>query len=184
MQVPLHIAFRHMEPSESAERQIRQRADELEQFYPRIVACRVLVEQDARHHHQGRMFRVHIDVTVPGQVIATGRDPAAHHAHEDCHVAIRDAFDAVRRQLEDHARRARGDMKTHEAAQTGRIARIISDQGYAFLVTDTGDEVYVHRNSVIDGGFDRLHVGHRVRFVLSPEPGEKGPQASTVVPLE
>ena len=40
----------------------------------------------------------------------TGR---VNHAHDDVYVAIRDAFDAAVRQVEDHARRMRGDTKTH-----------------------------------------------------------------------
>ena len=183
MSVPVQVTFRHMEPSDAVEQQIRERAADLERFYPRIIACHAVVDEDHRRHRHGKLFHISIDITVPGREIAVGREPAAHHAHEDCHVAIRDAFDAARRQLEDHVRRARGDVKAHEAAQMGRISSIISDQGYAFLVTDSGDEIYVHRNSVVDGGFDHLRVGHRVRFVLSPEPGDKGPQASTGVPL-
>lgn len=183
MQVPLKITFRNAEPSEAAEQQIHRRVAELEEFYAHIIACHVIVEAEHRHHHQGRLFHIRVDLTVPGEVVAVGRDPAAHHAHEDCHVAIRDAFDAVRRQLEDHVRRARGDVKTHEAPQIGRIIRIMSDKGYAFLVTDTGDEIYVHRNSVLEDGFKHLRVGDRVRYVLSSEPGEQGQQASTVVRL-
>jgi len=180
MQVPVQITFRHMDPPESAERQIHARVEELERFYPRITACHVVLEADHRRHQQGKLFQVRVEVTVPGRVIAVGRDPAEHHAHEDAHVAIRDAFDAVRRRLEDHARRARGDEKTHEAPQFGRISQVFPDRGYAFLATDTGEEVYIHRNSVVNDGFGKLRVGDRVRYVLSPDPGEKGLQASTV----
>jgi cold shock CspA family protein/ribosome-associated translation inhibitor RaiA len=182
MPVPVQVTFRHMEPAPAAEEQIRSRAAELEEFYPRIIACHVVLEADHRHHRQGNLFRVRIEITVPGRVLSVGRDPAAHHAHEDAHVAIRDAFDAVRRQLEDHIRRARGDEKTHAVPQIGRIKQIFPDRGYAFLVTETGEEVYVHRNSVVNDGFAKLRVGDQVRYELSPDGGEKGPQASTVVP--
>ncbi len=183
MQVPAQITFRHMEPSGSTEQQIRTRVEELERFYPRITACHVVLEAEHRHHEQGKLFHVRVEVTVPGRVIAVGRDPAEHHAHEDAHVAIRDAFDAVRRQLEDHARQARGDQKTHEVPQFGRISQVFAERGYAFLAADTGEEVYLHQNSVVNKGFRNLRVGDKVRYVLSPDPGEKGPQASTVVPL-
>jgi len=172
-----------MEPSESVETQIRHRIAELEQFYPRITAVTAVFEAEHRHHHSGRLYRCRLDVVVPGRTIHVGRNPAAHHAHEDAHVAIRDAFDAARRQIEDHVRQARGDEKTHEAPQIGRITEVFPDRGYAFLITDTGEEIYVHRNSVVNGGFDKLTVGGTVRYALAPDPGEKGPQASTVVPL-
>ena len=41
-----------------------------------------------------------------------------------------------------------------------------------------GREIYFHRNSVLDAGFDRVSVGAEVRFV--EEEGVRGPQASTV----
>lgn len=103
----LQITFRHMGPSPALEARIRQRAEELEQFCQRITSCRVVVECDPRHHRQGKLFSVGIDVTVPGREIVVGRDAGANHAHEDAHVAVRDAFDALRRQLEDHVRERR-----------------------------------------------------------------------------
>ena len=183
MQVPVQITFRHMDPDTSARTQVEHRVAEVEQFYDRITACQVVVEASHQHHRQGKLYQVRIDLTVPGRTIAVGRDPAEHHAHEDAHVAIRDAFDAARRQLEDHARRGRGEEKTHAPPQVGRITKMFSDRGYAFLTTADGEEIYVHPNSVVEGGFDKLKVGDKVRYALAPDPGEKGPQASTVVRL-
>ena len=183
MQVPVQITFRHMDPNTSARAQVERRLAELEQFYDRITACQVVLEASGRQHRQGNLFHVRIDLTVPGRTISVVRDPAAHHAHEDAHVAIRDAFDAARRRLEDHVRRARGEEKTHAPPQVGRITRVFPDRGYAFLTTEDGEEVYVHANSVAEGGLAALHPGDKVRYVLAPDPGEKGAQASTVVPL-
>ena len=108
MQHPLQITFRHMDPSPALEARIRQRAEELEQFFDRITSCHVVVERTNRRHQQGNLFEVHIDLTVPGREFAIGRDSGANHAHEDAHVAVRDAFDSARRLLEDHPRRSRG----------------------------------------------------------------------------
>lgn len=119
MELPIQITFRGMGPSEAIEARIRERAEELERFYDRITSCRV-VESGHRHHHKGRIYHVRIDLSVPGAEIVVDRDPAEHHAHEDCHVAIRDAFDAVRRQLEDNVRRARGQTKAHGAAKRSK----------------------------------------------------------------
>jgi cold shock CspA family protein len=49
---------------------------------------------------------------------------------------------------------------------------------FGFLQSNTGKEVYFHRNSVLDGEFSELAVGSRVTFV--DEIGEKGLQATTV----
>ena len=178
MQVPLKITFRDMPTSAAVENQIRERVKGLDEFYDRITACRVVVETPHRHHHQGRLHHVRIELTVPGRTLVVDREPHAHHAHEDVHVAIRDAFDAARRQLEDHVRTVRGDTKHHAPPPEGRIARLFPADGYGFITTADGREVYFHRRSVVDGDFDRLQIGETVRF--SEEPGEQGPQASTV----
>lgn len=183
MQLPLQITFRHMEPSPALEARIRQRAEELDQFFDRIIACRVVVECANRRHQQGNLFEVHIDLTLPGREIVVGRDSGANHAHEDAHVAVRDAFDSARRLLEDHARRSRGDAKSHAVPDHGRVARLLPDRDCGFITTATGDEIYFHRNSVAGGAFDRLEIGAEVRFVAQYSESAKGPQASTVVPL-
>jgi cold shock CspA family protein len=102
-----------------------------------------------------------------------------HHAvDEDLYVAIRDAFDAARRRLEDYAGRQRGAVKSHEERHRARVSRLFPEEGYGFLATPDGREIYFHRHSVLHPGFDRLAIGTEVRFV--EESGEKGPQASTV----
>lgn len=181
MQLPLQITFRHMEPSPSVEAHIRERAEGLDRFFGRIMACRVVVEASARHHHKGKLYHVRVDLTVPGREIVVKRDPSEHHAHEDILVAVRDAFDAVRRQLEDHARGTRGDVKAHGEPNHGRVARLFREEGYGFIRSTAGDEIYMHQNAVVGGGFAALSEGDEVRFVVQEGEGEKGPQASTVV---
>jgi ribosomal subunit interface protein len=117
----LEISFRNMQTSAAAEKKIRQYADKLAKFHDRIIYCKVVIEQ--KHHHQqhGNIFHVRITLQVPGSLLIVSRDPEANHGHEDIYVAIHDAFDAARRQLEDHARLARGDVKTHRAdAKVGK----------------------------------------------------------------
>jgi ribosomal subunit interface protein len=113
MQVPLQITFRDMTPSEAVETKIRERAEALDKFFPNIVACKVVVESTARAHQKGKLYYLRIDLTVPGKQIVSKRHPAENHAHEDIYVAVRDAFDETRRQLEDYAQRLKGMVKTH-----------------------------------------------------------------------
>ncbi len=171
MRLPLQLTVRNMSLSEAAETDIREKAARLDSFYDQVMGCRVIVEAPHRHHHKGVLYNVRIDMTVPGSELVIKREP-----HEDLYVAIRDAFDAARRQLEDFARRRRGDVKTHEAPSHARVTKLLAE--YGFLETPDGREIYFHRNSVLDGGFDRLKTGAEVRF--SEEEGEQGPQASTV----
>ena len=109
MQTPLQITIRDVEHSEALETRIRDKAQKLEEFFKHIMSCRVVVEAPHKHHHQGKQFNVRIDIGVPGNEIVVNRDH-----HEDVYVALRDAFDAAKRQLEDYARITRGDIKTHE----------------------------------------------------------------------
>lgn len=182
MQVPLQITFRHMESSPALEARIRQRAQELEHFFDRITACHVTVES-RRRQRQGNLFEVRVDLVLPGREIVVGRDRGVNHAHEDAHVAVRDAFDALRRRLEDYARHSRGEVKLHAVPDHGRIVRLLPDRDGGFITSAAGDEIYFHRNSVTDGTFDALEIGAEVRFVAREAESVEGPQASTVTPL-
>jgi ribosomal subunit interface protein len=183
MQLPLQITFRHVAASPAIEARIRERAEELDRFFDRIISCRVAVECRHPRHRQGNLHRVRIDLTVPGREIVVGRDPAGRREHEDVFVAIREAFDAAQRLLEDHSRVARRDVKLHAVPDHGHIARLLAEKDCGFIETADGNEVYFHRNSVANDGFDKLEVGDEVRFVAQHSESPDGPQASTVVPL-
>ena len=111
---PIEIVFHNLDPSPAIEASIRERVKRLDRFYDRIMNCRVVVEASHKHHHKGNQYRVRIDLTVPGEELVVSRDPDERQIHEDVYVAIRDAFDAMRRQVEDFARRRRGQVKRHE----------------------------------------------------------------------
>lgn len=183
MELATEITFRNMDKSEALEDRIRARMAELDQFHSRITSCRVVVEKGHRRHHKGNVFGIRLVLRVPGREIVISRDPEADHAHEDAHVAVRDAFDAARRQLEDYARTQRGTVKQHDVPDLGRVSKLIAEENYGFLESADGTEVYFHRNAVVGDSFDQLKVGDEVRFVLHPGEGEKGPQASSVVKL-
>ena len=179
MQIPLQITFRDMEPSAAVEASIREKAAKLDQFYDQIMSCRVMVEAPHGHHHKGNLYQVRIDLTVPeGELLVTHEHHHKDHSHEDVYVAIRDAFDAMKRQLEDYARKRRGKVKKHEPPAHGRVFSLNPEEDYGRIETPDERVIYFHRNSVLDNAFDKLEVGSEVRFV--EEMGERGPQASTV----
>ena len=103
MKQPLQICFLGMGPSEAVESAARKKATKLETFCTDIISCRVSIEQTHKHQHQGRPFAVRVDVTLPGHELNVDR---VHD--EDVYVALRDAFDDMKRQLEDAVRRTRG----------------------------------------------------------------------------
>ena len=182
MQTPLQITFRDMEPSDAVEARIREKAGKLEQYYDKIMSCRVMVEAPHGHHHQGKLYQVRIDLGVPdGELVVSHEHHHKDHAHEDVYVAIRDAFDAMKRQLEDHARVRRGKVKQHDAPAGGHVISLHPEEDYGRIRTPDGREIYFHRNSVLKNAYDKLRVGSEVRY--TEESGERGPQASSVTPV-
>ena len=178
MQIPLEIAFRNMDASPSLEARIRELAAGLEKFSPQIIHCHVTIESPHRHQHQGRLFDIALRITVPGDEIVIGRVDPADHAHEDVYVALRDAFKAARRRLQDYERQRRRQVKLHTGPSQGRICEVDRERKFGRIETDDGRLVYFHRNSVLGSSFEELPIGTAVRFV--EEAGDLGPQASTV----
>jgi ribosomal subunit interface protein len=174
MELPLEIAVRNTTVSEDVRRVVREHAGRLDHFYDRITGCRVLIEVPQRHRIGTPIgYRVRIDLTVPGGEIVVKRQP-----RDELLTAVQDAFDALGRRLQDYARRQRGDVKRRAPDGHAVVRRLFPYEGYGFLETPDGREIYFHRNSVLDGAFDKLEVGAAVRFV--EEQGAEGPQASTV----
>jgi len=167
-----------MDSSEAVEAVIRKDAERLDKLCDRIMRCHVVVEEDHRHHHKGNLYHVRIDLTVPDNELVASREPDQHHAHEDVYVAVRDAFDAVSRQLEKYVERRSRDVKTHEVPSHGKISEICTDRGFGKIACSDGREIYFHENSILNAVFDKLELGAEVRFV--EEEGDEGPQASTV----
>lgn len=113
MQDNLQITFRGVEQSDAIESRIRTKVAWLERFGQTITSCRVAVDAPHQHHHKGTLYSVSIDLHVAGAEIAVSKEHRHDHAHEDVNAAIRDAFDAAARQIEDHARKQRGEVKRH-----------------------------------------------------------------------
>lgn len=173
MQVPLKITMRHIPHSDALEARIRARAEKLDEFHPNVTGCTVVVEEQRKHQQQGRWFNVRVAVRVPEHEIVVNRDH-----DEDPYVALRDAFDAVTRRLEDVARMHRGDVKAHARPIRGVVARILGTEGYGFIADRDGAEYYFGRDNVVDPSFDQLHEGTEVQFIA--EPAAEGMQAKRV----
>jgi ribosomal subunit interface protein len=110
MKLPVHIQFLGMEPSDALEASAREHVHKLESFASDIMACRVGIDLEQKHKHQGRPYSVRIDLTLPGHELVVSRIQ-----HEDVYVALRDAFDSMKRQLADVVHKRRGQVKQHAA---------------------------------------------------------------------
>jgi ribosomal subunit interface protein len=173
MQIPLQISLHGIAHSNALYNAIREKAEKLERYYDHVMSCRVVLELGGRHKRKGKQFNVRIDLKVPGGELAITREH-----DEDLQVALRDAFDAARRRLEDYARGQRGDVKQHPAEYTGRVARIDAEQGIGFIATADGRELYFSRDNVVTPSFEHLAVGTPVHFI--EEVAGEGLQAKRV----
>lgn len=193
--IPLQIAFLHAEPTPYIEDLIRAEAAKLQRYYPRLVGCRVTAERGTGRE-TGNLWHIRVELSVPGSEIVVQSEPSlggsarqtkqaairksmeVRRERQLAHRAIRDAFKAARRQLQDFARKQRGDMKRTEQPQTATITQVFCEKGYGFLVTPEGKEVYFHKESVLNYSFEHLKPGTTVAFTEAK--GEKGPQATSV----
>jgi ribosome-associated translation inhibitor RaiA len=114
LEIPVSITARHLALPASIEALIQERAHKLATFYGRMVRCQVTVEGPGRHHRSGGPYHVKIHLRVPGGELAVARQTG-----ESLAAAVRDAFDAARRQIEDYARRQRGEVKVHRESAGG-----------------------------------------------------------------
>lgn len=173
MKLQLQIATRNFDLSPADEQMIRDGAAKLESFARRIVSCRVLLELQSRRRRTGNRYNVRVDLAVPGSEIVIKRQ-----SEDTLLSAAQQAFRAAARRLRDRLHRRRREVKLTNAAPHATVGWLSSWEGYGFLTTRDGREIYFDRNSVLNDGFDRLEVGAEVRYAA--ESGAKGPQASTV----
>jgi ribosomal subunit interface protein len=173
MQIPLQITFHDVSRSDALENHIREKAQKLEQFYSGLIGCKVVVDQPGLHQHKGKPFNVRIDLTVPGGEIVVDRQK-----NEDVYVALRDAFDAARRKLEDYGRRQRLDIKSHEPVLSGRVARLVPEERFGFIAGIDGREFYFSAMNLVNSSYDQLKEGDEVHFL--EDAGSEGLQAKRV----
>jgi len=178
MQIPLQLEIRDVERTAALEVLLREKVARLEKFCDHITRCRVAIERPHRHESRGNPYRVRIDLTVPPKHrIVVTKDPRDHAMHDDVTTVVSNAFHAAERQLKELVQRQRDEVKTHREPRA-LVARIFKNEGYGFLRTLEGREIYFHKNSVVGDEFERLAIGTEVRFAQTL--GEKGPQATTV----
>ena len=136
MDVPLEIAFHNLESSAAVETRVRERVAKLEKLFPRLVACRIVVEAPHRQHQKGNIFRVRIEMSVPGDDLVVSKEPnraQERFADPDVYVVLKDAFDTAERMLKDYKGKQSGDVKTHDTPMHGHIMRINPANDFGFL---------------------------------------------------
>jgi ribosomal subunit interface protein len=173
MKSPLEISARDVRINTETEELIREKVSKLDRIYDQIISCRIMVDVPHRSQRSGLLYNVKIDITVPGAELVVKREP-----DEDLHAAIVNSFETAQRRLKEFAEKQRGSVKTHLEKPVARVIRIFPEEGYGFLMTPEGREIYFHENAVLDGKFAVLNIGTGVTFV--EKQGDEGAQASSV----
>lgn len=182
MRIPVETSFKHVESTAAMESLVRERVDRLKRFHRGITACRVSVEAPHRSGNAEAVgHRVRVEVSVPGKNIVVSRDRNFPEEEYDPYTAIRAAFNAAERQLKSRAGKLRRGRRRRVGPPHAVVERMFPDEGYGFLSTDDGRQVYFHRNSVVNDRFEELEPGEEVRFEETD--GDEGPQATTVAPI-
>jgi cold shock CspA family protein len=175
----VQIDFQGLDASAAIHEVIRKHVDQLERRFGRVTACRVVLKGPGEHHRTGGPYEINIQLALPdGRAVDISRTPAADERHSDLSFAINDAFKRARRRLQDQVRRMQGQVKQHDGQPIGRVVRLDARGEFGIIAAADGQEVYFHRNSVLNNEFSKLKIGTRVTYV--EERGEKGSQASTV----
>lgn len=178
MQIPLQLKVQDTPKQPWIEDLVRRRAEKLERYCGDIVGCRVTIEQPHKNISAGNPFRVQVDLTIPpGHELVVRKDPVESGPSLELRTVINSAFDTAERQVKDLVEKRRRDVKTHDEP-VAFVVRKFGGEGYGFLKTLDGREIYFHKNAVVNGDYRRLEVGTQVRFEEAM--GEMGPQATTV----
>jgi cold shock CspA family protein/ribosome-associated translation inhibitor RaiA len=178
--VPAEIAFRNVEPTAALKDLIQEGIKSLEKVHPRLVSCRVMVEEVSRG-----VPHVRLDIGIPGsELVVNNRETPVDPSSRDVATAIREAFDVARRQLREQRMRRSVAAKRKGRAPQGRIATLVTeapDHRYGFLLSEDGREIYFDESAVRGMVYDDLVEGLEVHFTESS--GKQGATASSVSPL-
>jgi ribosomal subunit interface protein len=181
METDPQIVFEHMEPSDALRQRVLDELTELERFYGRIISARVSMNVPPREHRKGYLYRTNIHLVLPGgREVAVSNNPHSGRAEDDMYASVEGAFDVARRQLkgEKELMGAKTRAQTVGSEQIGQVIRLYPEDGYGFIVTPSGHEVWFSQKKVKHNEFRHMQIGTRVYF--DEELGDKGPLATTV----
>ncbi len=143
MKIPLQISSRKMTLSSNTVNVIKHKVQKLESFCDKIIACRIMVETPHRHKNHGSLFNVSIDISVPGADLIVKKE-----ANQDIFIAIRDAFEAARRQIIQHFKKLKVKSPRHARFDKNDVALV-----------DTMDEIQASENFLDDYSLNEPLLG-------------------------
>lgn len=185
MQVEPEIAFRDVPATDSHKDLILDGIERLEEIYPDLISCRTVVTDTTPDRRSGNVYRVRVEVSIPGRTIVVDPTDSAPDENRDVAQSINHAFHLARRRLKKAKDLQAGDVKTRQLPPHGRISRLLSDATgvrFGFLLSREGRQVYFQEAALVGLEYDELSIGDEVRFAAAD--GEEGLQATSVTPLD
>ncbi len=152
---------------------IERKFAKIERFIPTLTHARVTLIHNP--HHQTGDNEVHIILSVPGRTLKVHKNAA------QVSDALRAALAAAERELRTYRQERKRFFEQPKPKITGTIIRLFKSEGYGFILTDSGREVYFHRSSMDGLPFEQLQKG--IQVALEVEERERGLQAVRVFPL-
>lgn len=183
MAIPLRITFRGIDRSDAIESVIRQRSTQLERFAEQLEDCHVTIDMPHEHRRRGNQYAVHIVLQTLSGELEVAIDPSLDQSPRNFQSVVSDAFDAAARRLEENTQGNSNDANgLDRSLPTGRVTKLFLGDGYGFIATPSGLEVYFHESSLVGAGFAELSVGSEVHFTLAPRDGDPVVRATSVQP--
>lgn len=179
METTPQIAFRGLEARPDITEIIEHKLAKLEEVNNRITSARVTVEMRSSKGNKGQLYQVAVEMEVPGGTVIVNHKPGDLGAHEDLRVAIRDSFNAARRQLREYGERLDDQqVRPHPERRHGTVVRLFSDEGYGFIENAEREDVFFDSDSVNNNGWKDLDIFSEVAFTQNE--GDKGLFAANV----
>jgi ribosome-associated translation inhibitor RaiA len=96
------IHFHGIDKSEAVEERVREKVAKLERRFGRMSRCRVVLEAPHRSPQKPKVYQIKIEISLPRRKpIVVSHERAGSHAQEELALAIRDAFEAALRKVDD-----------------------------------------------------------------------------------
>ncbi len=183
MEPHVEITFKEIDQSDAVEARIRERVKKLSEMSENIRSCKVWVRAPHRRGRKPTAYVIDLSVQMTGTSLHVDHRPGDDNAHTDIYVAIRDAFNAMERQLRKWKDQHKGRPTHLETPLQGRIESLDWKSDCGQIATTDGRLIYFHRNSVVGDGYDNLNEGDAVELSVDTKDADEGPHASFVRPV-
>src|SRR5262249_16566299 len=102
MRTPVEIHFHGIEKSAAIEERVREKMSKIDKHFGRMTRCRVVLEAPHRSPQKPKVYQIKIEISLPRRKpIVVRHERSGAHANEELPLAIRDAFEAALRRIDD-----------------------------------------------------------------------------------